>query len=532
MSRPARIGIAGVVMFTLLAGTDPLSAAPPRSAPLVDAAKSGDHATVEALLKSDPTSVHQVGPDGTTALHWAVNRDDAALVELLIGARADVAMPNRYGFPPISFAAVNGSAVVLTHLIAAGADPNTLLPGGETPLMTAARTGDPEAIQVLLAAGARVNTTDAQGQSALMWAAAANNPGAVAALVARGADLNLRTEAGLDALMFAVRGGRVAATEGLIAAGADVNGTLTTGETVLEVALVNSQWSLADTLLDHGADPNHSDAGYTALHRLTVLRPIVAGLVFSANIEIPIGSVDIILDLVKKMIAKGVDVNARMSKDALKEQRFLNNRDVLVHVGATAFLLAAKEADLELMDTLLAAGADPTIPTFDGTTPLMVASGLYTYRGSYRRFKERGKVADILASVRMCRDLGNDVNAVNSAGDTALHGAAYRGAPEVAEYLIANGSKLDVVDSRGLSPLAVASGVYYITGLLKSPETADALRQTMQDRGLPTAVPPVDEKNCLYCYLTNRRQYRSSLERVRELEELFAKQQNTSVSGF
>lgn len=495
---------------------------------LVEAAKAGDHGAVEALLQNVPDAVNQVGPDGTTALHWAVNHDDAELVDLLIAARADVAALNRYGFPPIAFAAVNGSASVLSRLIAAGADPNAPLPGGETPLMTAARTGDPDAIQVLLDAGAEVNATDAAGQSALMWPAAANNADAVSTLVARGANLHLRTEAGLDALMFAVRGGRAAATGALVDAGADVNATLAGGETVLEVALVNSQWTLADMLLDRGADPNQSKAGYTALHRLTVLRPIVAGLVFSADIEIPIGSVDTILELIKKMIGQGVDVNARMTKDALKEQRFLNNRDVLVHVGATPFLLAAKEADLELMRVLLAAGADPTIPNVDGTTPLMVASGLYTYRGSHRRFEERGKADDFLVAVKTCVELGNDVNAVNEIGDTALHGAAYRGVPDVAEYLIEQGARLDVVDTRGLNPLAVASGVFYVMGLTQSPETAEVLRRAMQTRGLPTAVPPVDEKKCLYCYLTNRKQYRASLKHVEELEALFAQQQGES----
>ena len=510
----------------------PIPAEAASDRPLVEAARTGNRDLVAELLRQDPASVEQIEPDGSTALHWAVDRDDVEMIDLLIAARIDVNALNRYGFPPIAFAAVNGRAAALSRLITAGADPNTSLPGGETLLMTAARTGNPDAIDVLLGGGADVNPTDDAGQSALMWAAAANNPGAVAALVAQGADLHVRTEAGLDALMFAVRGGRAAATGALIDAGANVNGTLTGGESVLEIALVNSQWRLADMLLDRGADPNQSAAGYTALHRLTVLRPIVAGLVFSADIEIPIGSLDSIMDLVKKMIAKGVDVNARMAKDALKEQKFLNNRDVLVHVGATSFLLAAKEADLELMDVLLAAGADPAIPTFDGTTPLMVASGLYTYRRSARLFEERGKTDDILESVKRCLALGNDVKTVNDIGDTALHGAAYRGVPEIAQFLIDHGAKLDVVDTRGLSPLAVASGVYYITGLSKSPETANLLRSSLEERGLSTVVPPVDEKRCLYCYLTNRKQYRASLAHVRRLEELFAQEQKASADGF
>jgi ankyrin repeat protein len=395
--------------------------------------------------------------------------------------------------------------------------------------MTAARTGDPDAIRVLLTAGAEVNATNAAGQTALMWAAAANNPSAIAALIARDADPHPRTRAGLDALMFAVRRGQTAAAIALIEAGADVNGTMKNGESVLEVAIVNTHWGLADMLLDRGADPNQAKAGYTALHRLAVLRPIVSGVVYNEDLPIPLGSLDIILDLVKKMIAKGVDVNARMTKgDALKEQKFQNNISVLVHVGATAFLLAAKEADLELMELLLEAGADPTIPTIEGTTPLMVAAGLYTFKGSYKRYEERGKAGDILDSVKMCRDLGNDVNAVNDLGDTALHGAAYRGAAEVAEFLIGKGAQLDAADHRGLTPLAVASGVYYILGLSKSPKTAELLQSAMSDRELSTEVPPVDKNRCLYCYLTNGKQRADARRHVRKLEESFARQQRES----
>ncbi len=524
---------AAVTLFIALAlvtGTfKPVMAEAASDTALVDAAKSGNRAQIEAILQGNPTAVAQVGPDGTTALHWAVNRDDVEMVDLLIRARADVKAQNRYGFPPIAFAAVNGNAAVLSRMIAAGADPNTSVPGGETILMTAARTGDPDAIEVLLKAGAEVNATDASGQTALMWAAAANNASSIAALIARGAEPHPRTKAGLDALMFAVRRGQTAAAEALIEAGADVNGTMKSGESVLEVAIVNTHWGLADMLLDRGADPGQAKAGYTALHRLIILRPIVSGVVYNEDIPIPLGSLDMILDLAKKMIAKGVDVNARMTKgDALKEQKFENNISVLVHVGATAFLLAAKDADLELMELLLAAGADPTIPTFDETTPLMVAAGLYTYRGSYKRFRERGKAGDILEAVKMCLDLGNDVNALNDVRDTALHGAAYRGAPEVARFLIDHGAKLDAADTRGLTPLAVASGVYYILGLSKSPKTAELLQSAMRDRELSTEVPPVDKNRCLYCYLTNGKQRADARQHVRKLEESFARQQRES----
>ncbi|MCY3839577.1 MAG: ankyrin repeat domain-containing protein [Gammaproteobacteria bacterium] len=512
----------------LFAGTLLAVSASGSAAPLVDAAKAGDLARVQSLIESDPAAVDQAGSDGSTALHWAVNQDHPAMVEVLLDAGADAQVRNRYGFPAIALAAMNGNADVLTLLIHSGADPRATVPGGESAVMTAARTGDPDAIRVLLAAGADPNLPNEAGQTALMWAAAANNPDAVTALVDGGADLAAKTPKGLGALLFAARAGHRAATEALLDAGADIGSTMATGESVLEAALANTHWDIADLLLDRGADPNQADAGYTALHRVTVQRQIIRGVVPSEEAAIPIGSLDIIMDLIRKMIANGMDVDARMAKDRLKEQRFVNMRDVLFRVGATAFLLAAKEADLELMELLLEAGADPTIPTFDGTTPAMVAAGLYSDTGNYGRFVQRGWAGHVLEATEICLDLGNDVNAINDVGDTALHGAAYRGALDVAQLLVRRGARLDAVDTRGLTPLSVATGVYYKMGISRKPQIAKFLGSLMEVRGLPTEILPPDmDTRCLYCYLTQYAQFEAAKKHAQELEERFAKEQES-----
>ncbi|HVQ14714.1 MAG TPA: ankyrin repeat domain-containing protein, partial [Vicinamibacterales bacterium] len=62
---------------------------------LVQAAKTGDSTTAVALIgkRVDPNIAE---PDGTTPLHWAVRNNDAALVDRLIRAGADVKATNRY----------------------------------------------------------------------------------------------------------------------------------------------------------------------------------------------------------------------------------------------------------------------------------------------------------------------------------------------------------------------------------------------------------------------------------------------------
>src|SRR5580700_3344265 len=63
---------------------------------LVDAVKSGDVAAVRALLKR-PGSVNVPEADGTTALHWATDRDEFTTAQLLVRAGANVRAANRYG---------------------------------------------------------------------------------------------------------------------------------------------------------------------------------------------------------------------------------------------------------------------------------------------------------------------------------------------------------------------------------------------------------------------------------------------------
>jgi ankyrin repeat protein len=97
--------------------------------------KRGDHEAARTLLR-DKSTVNKAEADGTTALHWAVQANDAALVTTLLRAGANVRLANRYGLTPLTLAATNGSAVVADALLKAGADPNTTTEAGEPVLMT------------------------------------------------------------------------------------------------------------------------------------------------------------------------------------------------------------------------------------------------------------------------------------------------------------------------------------------------------------------------------------------------------------
>ena len=429
--------------------------------------------------------------DGTTPLHEAAHVDDTQAIARLIAAGADVKAVNRYGVTPLWLACLNGSAAAIELLLNAGADPNAVLPGGETVIMTAARTGHVGAVNTLLRHGTSVNAKEGwRGQTALMWAAAEGHAPVIEALVAKGADVHARSNGGFTALLFAAREGQIAATKALLAAGANLNDAIPSttpldepapddiptgppeaGLNVLLLATANAHFELAAWLLDQGADPNSAPRGWTALHQVSWVRKMGNA---GSNDPAPPGSGNMTsLEFVRKLVAKGADVNARATKQPQMGLTTLNA------IGGTPFLLAARTADFELMRLLAELGADPKVPTADNTTPLMVAAGV----GTQNPGEDPGTEPEVLEAVKIALALGNDLNAVDNNGETVMHGAALKHVPSVVRYLAERGARVDVwnhPDKRGWTPLKIAEGVQRGMNIISSPVTAAAIREVME----------------------------------------------------
>lgn len=451
---------------------------------LLAAVERGDTAEVQALL-AGTANANAAEPDGTSALHWAVHGNDADLASALIAAGARVDTANRYGVTPLYLASENGNAAIVEALLDGGADPNTALPAGETALMTAARAGNVPTIDLLLAHGAEVDATEGwKGQTALMWAAAENNAGAVTALLAGGADIDSRSTGGeYTPLVFAVRAGAIDSTRALLDAGAEVNATMRDGTSMLVLATINAHWELAAALLEYGADPNAAAQGWTALHQIAWSRRWNRGFNLPGPFET--GNLDS-LDLVRLLVAGGADVDARQTQEPID-----GNRNKLDRLGATPFLLAAKSADVPLMRVLLEQGADPAITTDGDVTALMAAAGV----GIWAPGENPGTHEEALAAVKLAHEVGGgNVNDVDQDGETALHGAVYRGgAIPVIEFLAERGARLNAINSKGWMPVTAADGVEYTPAVLKRyPDAARVLRELMRGQGLdvPASTQP------------------------------------------
>ena len=447
----AWLGVAGVA-----AGNDDLR--------LIEAIQDQERETVRALIEQK-VDVNAREGDGATALHWAVVRDDVEVVDALLDAGADANAANDYGVTPLSLACTNRSAALVGRLLDGGADPDAATTMGETALMSCAKTGSADALALLFEHGAgNVDAREAShGQTALMWAAAQPNPEAVRVLLAHGADVHARSTShllpvslgggnpfeqyvmqphrGSTPLLFAARNGRIENARLLLDAGADVNEKAPDGQSALVLASFSDQGRLAAFLLERGADPEAADAGYTALHT-AVLRGDP--------------------DLVKALCAHGADPNSRITNGS-RQQRNLNWYALsAAEAGATPFWLAAKFAETEIMRSLAECGADPLLSPDHGIPPLLVAAGDgWTTRSNNRRGQGIGvDAARLLLSAaerptweatRLALELGNDANATDPDGNTALHEAVRLAFPTVVQLLVDHGGDLDVQNQNGTS---------------------------------------------------------------------------------
>jgi ankyrin repeat protein len=429
---------------------------------------------------------------------------------------------------PLHLAIANDDQPTVDLLIAAGADPGARDSAGETPLFAAARAGNPAIVERLLARGAPVDERELEfDQTALMVAIREGHTDVAQLLLARGADPNAQTRAGATPafrlpsenagskgvgivrggwpehgmraptpgartpLLYATRRGDLSAVRLLVEAGAAIEQSDADGVTPLLNAILNASidaasnahssgqhFAVAQYLLERGASVSSPDwYGQTPLWTAVDVRNLdVNGPERDNRIDRTAA-----LGLIRELLAHGADPNARL-REYPPERRFITGLGSLSWVdftGQTPFLRAALAGDVTVMRLLLEHGADPRIATFGGTTPLMAAAGV---NWVFNQTFDEG-AAGLLAAVELCYELGDDVNAVNSMGIGAIHGAANRGSNDIIEFLAAHGARLDVPDAQGRTPLVWAEGVFLATHPpQRKPDTIALIERLVRER--------------------------------------------------
>ncbi len=425
-----------------------LWAAPPPDSPVADAAMLGQVEAVRALLEQG-ADVNAAQGDGMTALHWAAESRNAEMADLLIAAGANLAAVTRLGdYTALHLAAKAGSGPVVRALSTAGADIHAVTStGGATPLHFAAASGNGEAVTALLDHGADPDVREAAwGQTPLMFTAATGRVDAIRALLDGGADpaiaatvldvpnrddedrdaerrrdervatlqslqqgrqvavreptpqdplagtlLNpdepppsiarqrdqgsavpqplshadlVGAYGGLTALLLAAREGQIGAAEALLDGGADIDQVSAGDRTApMLMATLNGHFDLAKALLERGADvAAASDAGATPLYAA-----LNTNWIPKSRHPQPTDYTQqqtTYLELMEALLAEGADPNVRLQK-SLWYTEFGRGFLGVDRMGATPFWRAAYALDIPAMKLLVAHGANPNTPTMN-----------------------------------------------------------------------------------------------------------------------------------------------------------------------
>ena len=466
--------------------------------------------------------VNQAQGEGSTALLWAVNRQDYDVARALLDKKANPNVINEFGAMPLTEATRLNDDVLVKMLLDAGAKVDSANLDDESALMLAIKNGNLQMAETLVKAGANVNRIEKfHNQTPLIYAAAGGHAGIVKLLLSKDASVKpralytdwpsqvtseprtqYRAVGGLNALMYAIRGGCYSCVEQLVAFGADINFPTPEGITPLMLALDNERNEIAKFLMDKGAYLDVWDWWgrtplWIAVDRKTPPGGPVGGGGFGGgrgggqgnagpgagmggrgrggasterdpNAPPPVSSMEII----NRLLAAGVDVNPEMNfhrPNAPNRGRFADNQ---VSTRTTALFRAVQLNDLEVVQLLLDKGADPNINTM-GYTPFGLVSGNGP-NGRGGGASVNVAMMDVLAkhgadvNARISGTLsfsfhtgyGNTNDGVNSKeGTSALHEAARNGQLDLVKHLIDLGADPNLKDGDGLKPVDVIGKV-------------------------------------------------------------------------
>ena len=188
--------------------------------PLVKAAMEDDLDALKEILLSHKNVNERDKGTQHTALDRAILNGNREMVQVLLGAKADVNARDSGGETPLMMIGEDTTSEIVWDLINNGAKVNLRDDDGDTALIAVAEVENVEALKVLLDAGAKVNVTNNDGQTALMLAAEHGKLHNVRALILAGADVNARDKDGKTALMLAKENDEAAVVRLLKAHGA------------------------------------------------------------------------------------------------------------------------------------------------------------------------------------------------------------------------------------------------------------------------------------------------------------------------
>ena len=358
---------------------------------LMHASRYGHHHVVELLLSKDP-DINIQNNDGWTALMHASRYGHDQVVEILLSQDPDINIQNNDRVTALMHASGNGHHQVVELLLSKDPDINIQSNDGVTALMYASVNGHHQVVELLLSKDPDINIQNNDGVTALMYASVNGHHQVVELLLSKDPDINIQNNDGWTALMHASRCGHYQVVELLLSKDPDINIQNNGGMSAFSILLnlsklfvSNVDISLDDhaQLLDqlhsgnyikilelllnsHSNEPNHIHTFDGKKFHSLELAALCNN--FDA-IEILIRKCDItpehiISGFTRACYGGHSSIMIRLSEEITT---FLTNERKL--------LVAAAEGDLgTLISMIYEVGMSPDTPLVAGITPLMTAA--------------------------------------------------------------------------------------------------------------------------------------------------------------
>ncbi|MDF1794932.1 MAG: ankyrin repeat domain-containing protein [Coxiellaceae bacterium] len=381
---------------------------------------------------------------GVTPLMHAAQKGRMEVVEYLLAESADISAKDRYGWTAFDHAVRNN--IMTPELLKKLHSPEQNINSGPiTPLICVAANGNVEVAEYLLANGAKLELTDSRGDTAFHIAVKRNPVGVelLEKLWLSGMDID-KGESGLFAgrtpLMHAAMNANVEVMDYLLAKGADITVADGNGDTAFNYAFWSKHESveLLEKLSYPGQDINRGP--FTPLMHAAA----------NGNVEV----MDYLLangaDLTKTdrcgRTAFGNAVRHNHLNPEQLEKLWSPAEDINSNQpgssSITPLMNAASESNVEVVDYLIAKGADINVVDCLGRTAFF----------HMIRFGKPSK--ELLAKLWTRKQ---DINFVEPVMErTPLMYAAGKGDAELVAYLLAKGADKEVVNKRGQTAFDIA----------------------------------------------------------------------------
>ncbi|XP_019857878.1 PREDICTED: ankyrin repeat domain-containing protein 50-like [Amphimedon queenslandica] len=392
---------------------------------LMYASANGYHQVVELLLNKNPDINIQDNEGWTALMHASVNDPDINIQDII------------YGMTALMLASNKGHHQVVELLLSKNPDINIQDNDGQTALMYACHNGHHQVVKLLLHKNPDINIQDNDGQTALMYACHNGHHQVFQLLLSKNPDINIRDNDGQTALMYACHNGHHQVVELLLHKNPDIN-SQNSGITVEPLYNVCSDFTIAGftspdecaRLLDKFSFSNF----ITILELLLDYHPnhihtINGKELHSLELAALSNNFDAVAVCMKKC-----DITPEDIISAISLACYGGHSSMIIHLsekimsfsnGEGKLLAAAAEGDLgTLISMIYEVGISPDTPLVAGITPLMIAASCGHI-----------ELVDTLIQA------GADVNRRNDEGMNALdivNGVEFYNRSDIKELLITN----------------------------------------------------------------------------------------------